>query len=179
MPCVNPQIILIFKTTCSRRVTDRQSLFNDRPGTSLWDQNEFCIIGTFYNFLLPLDPHKLRKLVKVRGTDPFLSWALSDPTFEARLVIYSNHERNISESFIRFQTSSSQSLGAQSLSSLLIWAGGRSDRARPPAHVLLAPFLNRRLPVKRRDMNQIAHVVENLWLPSTPRHPSLFFSNLK
>lgn len=117
--------------------------------------------------------------MKVRGTDPFLSWALSDPTFEARLVIYSNHERNISESFIRFQTSSSQSLGAQSLSSLLIWAGGRSDRARPPAHVLLAPFLNRRLPVKRRDMNQIAHVVENLWLPSTPRHPSLFFSNLK
>lgn len=134
----------------------------------------------FTAFVLPLYPHKLRKLVKVRGTDPFLSRAPSDPTLEARLVISSNHERNISESFIRFQTSASQSPVAQSLATLLIWAGGASDWAPPPAHVLLAPFLNWRVPVKRRDINQIAHAVENLWLSTHhPHHPSLFFSHLK
>lgn len=42
----------------------------------------------FTTLLLPLCPHTLRKLVKVRRTTPLLSWDLWDPTFEAKLVIY-------------------------------------------------------------------------------------------
>lgn len=76
--------------------------------------------ASFTTFLLPLCPHKLRKLVKVRRTAPLPSWDLWDPTFEARLVICRTHQPKISESFIRFQTSSTQSSGAQSLSTLLI-----------------------------------------------------------
>lgn len=90
----------------------------------------------FTTFLLPLYPHKLRKLVKVRRTAQFLSRDLRDPTFEAKLVIYSTHESKVFESFIRFQTSLTQSLETQSLLILLIWAGGRSDQGSTSSHFI-------------------------------------------